>query len=130
MTESPNSSDVCPTTISNTSERDTLNSSHNLQVKSSVINHQKDVEIDSAFHSNCKFCVKETSSRKNIGLNLVIMNKYVIGVKNSVFLLILTAVGMAANWIFWPVTNGSFFGKWVYLGGTVFFVGLFVYFFL
>lgn len=59
----------------------------------------------------------------NIGLNIVINRKMVFGIRQSFLLLLGMCIFSIINWIFWPITNGSFYSSSTYFYN---FIGLII----
>ena len=56
----------------------------------------------------------------NIGSNIVLCNKYVIGVKEESYVLILTVLSELAIFALWVVFNNTYFPFYIYIIGGVF----------
>ena len=56
----------------------------------------------------------------NIGSNIVLCNKYVIGVKEGSYILVLIALSELALFALWVVFNNTFFPFYIYIIGGVF----------
>ena len=54
-------------------------------------------------------------SNTNIGTNIVLFKKYVLGSKGNVILFILTVTGMAITWCGWAYTNNNFYSIKTYV---------------
>ena len=66
---------------------------------------------------NLSINVKENinQSNKKIGTNVVLFNKYVLGTKRNVMILLLTMLGMAITWFGWAFTNNTFYSFKTYI---------------
>lgn len=51
----------------------------------------------------------------NIGGNIVLFNKYVIGIKKNILLLIITLLGISLTWFGWIFSCGNFYSKNIYI---------------
>ena len=66
--------------------------------------------------------------RGNIGNNIVLFNKCVIGIKKNLPLFIITLAGMSLTWLGWIFTCGNFYSKKLYIFSSLsyFFTMLFM----
>ena len=55
----------------------------------------------------------------NIGRNIVICNKYVLGIKSSLSLFILTFIGMMLTFFGWIIFNNYFYSIYIYIIGGI-----------
>ena len=51
----------------------------------------------------------------NIGSNIVLFNKWVIGIKKNIILFIITLIGMSLTWFGWILTCDNYYSKKLYI---------------
>ena len=74
---------------------------------------------------------KEISSHYgNIGNNIVVCNKYVLGIKSSLILFIFTLLGMNVTFIGWILSNNTFYQNYIYIIGGIPFILTQIFFIL
>ena len=66
----------------------------------------------------------------NIGQNIVLCNKYVLGIKSSLLLFIFTFIGMVLTFIGWVLTNNYFYSIYIYIIGGIPFILTQIFFIL
>ena len=65
----------------------------------------------------------------NIGSNIVLFNKYVLGIKDNLIIYILTNIGMSLTWFGWVFSTGNFYSLYIYIFcGISYFLTLFFMF--
>ena len=81
-------------------------------------------EEDLSLHNNKIKANKSNSG--NIGNNIILFKKYVIGIKKNIFLFIITIVGISLTWFGWVFTCGNFYSTKLYIiCGIAYFLTLF-----
>ena len=51
---------------------------------------------------------------RNIGNNIVLFNKFIIGSSNNLLLFIITIIGISLTWFGWVIFSGNFYSKTLY----------------
>ena len=67
---------------------------------------------------------------RNIGKNIVLFQKYVIGIKLSINTFIFTFIGMILTFLGWILSNNYFYSIYIYIFGSIFFVVTQIFFLL
>ena len=63
----------------------------------------------------------ESYHYRNIGKNIVLFNKYVLGIKLNLNLFIFTFFGMILTFLGWILSNNNFYSKYIYIFGSIIF---------
>ena len=71
-----------------------------------------------------------TYYNRNIGKNIVLFQKYVIGIKLSINTFIFTFIGMILTFLGWILSNNYFYSTYIYILGSIFFVLTQIFFLL
>lgn len=66
----------------------------------------------------------------NIGRNIVLCNKYVVGIRSTLLLFIFTFIGMVLTFVGWVLTNNSFYPIYIYILGGIPFILTQIFFIL
>ena len=67
---------------------------------------------------------------RNIGKNIVLFHKYVIGIKLNICTFISTLIGMFITFLSWIFSNNYFYSVYIYFFGSIFFVLTQIFFLL
>ena len=78
------------------------------------INNNENDEAKTQENINLRNNIKNYNNR-NIGRNIVLFGKYVLGPKKTIYILVLFAVSCLINWYFWLYFMGNFYSKYVYI---------------
>ena len=63
----------------------------------------------------------ESYHYRNIGKNIVLFKKYVLGIKLNLYLFIITSLGMLLTFIGWILSNNNFYNIYIYILGSIIF---------
>ena len=83
------------------------NNNNNLILNEENINNAENYKKNNSYHYG------------NIGKNIVLCNKYVLGIKSTFLLFILTFLGMVLTFLGWILTNNSFYPIYIYIFGGI-----------
>ena len=83
------------------------NNNKNLILNEENINNAENYKKNNSYHYG------------NIGKNIVMCNKYVLGIKSTFFLFIFTFGGMVLTFAGWVLTNNSFYPIYIYIIGGI-----------
>ena len=96
------------------------NNINNSATTNSQINNNLIVNEENGFGNIKQKNEKEKSFHYgNIGKNIVLCNKYVLGIKSSLALFIFTFLGMISTFLGWILTNNIFYPKIIYIIGGI-----------
>ena len=73
---------------------------------------------------------KKTFNYRNIGKNIVLKNKYVLGLKSHLCMVIFTFIGMFLAFLSWILSNNSFYPIYIYIIGGISFILTQIFFIL
>ena len=57
----------------------------------------------------------ESYHYRNIGKNIVLFKKYVLGIKLNLYLFIITSLGMLLTFIGWILSNNNFYNIYIFI---------------
>ena len=86
------------------------NNNNNLILNEENINNVENYKKNNSYHYG------------NIGKNIVMCNKYVLGIKSNFLLFIFTCGGMILTFAGWVLTNNSFYPIYFYILGGIPFI--------
>ena len=100
-----------------------INESNNINNNNLILNEENINNIEN-------YKSKNSYHYGNIGKNIVICNKYVLGIKSTFLLFIFTFGGMVLTFAGWVLTNNSFYPIYIYILGGIPFILTQIYFIL
>ena len=89
--------------------------------------HNENIIIDPDNNNNLNTNLSQINTNdesyhyRNIGKNIVLFKKYVLGIKLNLYLFIITSLGMLLTFIGWILSNNNFYNIYIYILGSIIF---------